>query len=358
MMSFRESVEKSFFSEPLLNIDGRATRSEYCWSLLFFVLCSRLFYVYSDFLVVSEDVWEIVSQIILMIPLMHGVVWCIPQLFCLHVRRFHDIGLSGWLFLCLFVGLDILFCNQVECAYFFLIIPLICLLRSDCDNKYGPRSINKKVIEDDKTGVLNDAILDFETLNEYYDNPISYENTKVESKGFVCRLKSLPKEQRYVIIVYLVWCIVWSLEYGIYYYENSSVDDKIKFMFFEILYIPFVGILLWYMNDILTFINKKQKGFLDFFRRNSTEKKLRKRIAASFEKTVKEVLTDPETREIINDPTLGPILIQGTIVNLYHELKNGKEASMFAYLCLKEGLDYYSILSEEFHKAFNKYLIL
>ena len=97
-------------------------------------------------------------------------------------------------------------------------------------------------------------------------------------------------------------------------------------------------------------------GFLNFFNRESTECKLRNKLATGFDEVVENVLSDPKSKSLLNDPMFGPMLIQSAIGNMYRALKNGNEFSTLSELCIKEGLDYQKILDEELDKALNKYL--
>lgn len=94
----------------------------------------------------------------------------------------------------------------------------------------------------------------------------------------------------------------------------------------------------------------------DFLKNDSTEMKIRRKLASAFDDAVNDVVTSSESKGLIDNPMFGGLLVQGAIGNLYQSLKNGDEASMLSLMCSREGLDYHTILDEECNKALDKYL--
>ena len=75
-MSFIEAV-KSCFSN-YVGFSGRASRSEFWWFMLFYVICA----------VVGGFLGDVAGGIV-------GLILLLPTL-AVQVRRLHDIGKSGW----------------------------------------------------------------------------------------------------------------------------------------------------------------------------------------------------------------------------------------------------------------------
>ncbi|MDE6692315.1 MAG: DUF805 domain-containing protein [Muribaculaceae bacterium] len=89
-VSFKEAVERAIM-QNYCNFDGRASRSEYWWYVLFSTL---LGFAISIVFVWSKTMMDIVSGVA-------GLALLLPGL-GLAVRRLHDIGKSGWwLLICL-----------------------------------------------------------------------------------------------------------------------------------------------------------------------------------------------------------------------------------------------------------------
>ena len=83
-VTFKEAVERAIM-QNYCNFDGRASRSEYWWYVLFTTL---LGFAIGIVFVWSETMMDIVSGVA-------GLALLLPGL-GLAVRRLHDIGKSGW----------------------------------------------------------------------------------------------------------------------------------------------------------------------------------------------------------------------------------------------------------------------
>ena len=83
-VTFKEAVERAIM-QNYCNFDGRASRSEYWWYVLFNTL---LGFAIGIVFVWSETMMDIVSGVA-------GLALLLPGL-GLAVRRLHDIGKSGW----------------------------------------------------------------------------------------------------------------------------------------------------------------------------------------------------------------------------------------------------------------------
>jgi len=85
-MTFQESI-KSCIQKNYANFNGRATRSEYWWFLLFQILA--------------------IFVALLISPALYGFVWLglfVPSL-AVTVRRLHDVNKSGWFYLFVLIPL-------------------------------------------------------------------------------------------------------------------------------------------------------------------------------------------------------------------------------------------------------------
>lgn len=87
----------------------------------------------------------------------------------------------------------------------------------------------------------------------------------------------------------------------------------------------------------------------NFRKKTSVESTLREKIASAFDTSVRNAIKDLGS----NDPFIGGLMVKAAIANLYQELKNSDRMEA---LCSISGLDYQSILEDEFCKALQKYL--
>ena len=129
MMSFSESVRtcmRKFFVTS-----GRASRSEFWWFQLFWYLV-----VFSPISIcfISPDLEEIGFGLI-------GIflVIFIAPIFCVRIRRYHDVGYSGFVILVNFIP-------YIGSIFLFILE----LLPSKPDNKYGPKPFSGKEKQSDK----------------------------------------------------------------------------------------------------------------------------------------------------------------------------------------------------------------
>lgn len=97
------------------------------------------------------------------------------------------------------------------------------------------------------------------------------------------------------------------------------------------------------------FVLIKNFNMFNFEKKTSVESTLRKKIASSFDTSVRDAIKDLGS----NDPLLGGLMVEVAIGNLYQALKNSNEMEA---LCSINGLDYQSILEDECNKALQKYL--
>ena len=110
IISFSNAI-KNFFKN-WANYRGRASRSEYNWSVLFIIISQFIFSIISVvlllFLSISESsnflfyIFLCVNIIFQLFSFLFLVVLIIPSITIL-IRRLHDIGYSGWHYLIYFV---------------------------------------------------------------------------------------------------------------------------------------------------------------------------------------------------------------------------------------------------------------
>jgi uncharacterized membrane protein YhaH (DUF805 family) len=93
MQDFIDSVKLTF--SRYMDFDGRSTRSEYWYFVLFNVLIQIIASGIDDFVLSSE--FGILSGIVGLVLLLPGVA--------VSIRRLHDIGKSGWFLLLVLIPL-------------------------------------------------------------------------------------------------------------------------------------------------------------------------------------------------------------------------------------------------------------
>lgn len=119
-MTFKEAV-KTCLIDKYATFSGRATRSEYWYSVLFGYLVAMLIVIFGMF---NES-----PEVIIVLYSILSLILLIPSL-AVCIRRLHDTGRSGWWYLLVLIpyigaiALLIIFC-----------------LNSDDDNKYGPNPV-------------------------------------------------------------------------------------------------------------------------------------------------------------------------------------------------------------------------
>jgi uncharacterized membrane protein YhaH (DUF805 family) len=107
---------------PWINGKGRARRAEYWWFMLFYVLA-----IFG--LAILDAIWSaaLVGEMTPILTLI-GIVYFAGPAISVAVRRLHDVGLNGWLYLLVVV--------PYLGALFMLVVGLI--PGQDKDNQYGP----------------------------------------------------------------------------------------------------------------------------------------------------------------------------------------------------------------------------
>ena len=120
------------------NLEGRARRREFWWNFLFYEVISIVLSIAISLfglilgIIAGPDAAAIITTITqglsMIVSLIIGIVIMLP----LYVRRFHDIGMSGWIYLACIVGS---FCC---CIGYIVLIVFMCQDSKPEDNQYGP----------------------------------------------------------------------------------------------------------------------------------------------------------------------------------------------------------------------------
>ena len=122
------------------SFEGRARRREYWWNTLYWqlIICAISFAVQALFLALrlvgAEDssVYAILYSVLSCVASIAGFVISIWKLLPITVRRFHDRGLSGWIYLACVVG-------SCCCGIGSIVGLVLCCLDSQPGtNQYGP----------------------------------------------------------------------------------------------------------------------------------------------------------------------------------------------------------------------------
>ena len=132
MASFSEAV-KICMLQKFASIEGRATRSEYWWFLLFTLLTIYVPIILSALIIRTN---EALGSLFIVLGIINFIITAIPSI-CARIRRYHDTGHSGYF----------IFWNLVP--YIGPIISLVVeLSESKPDNEYGPNPHNSTIPQD------------------------------------------------------------------------------------------------------------------------------------------------------------------------------------------------------------------
>ena len=129
MMSFKEAIKVCF--KKYFKISGRATRAEYWWFQLFFN-CFFLLPLFLGIDLLNGTNYETLGSVLIGFSYVILFISIIP-LFCVKIRRYHDIGASGFT----------LFVYLIP-AVGSLIDFILMLLKSTPDNEWGPNPFNEQ----------------------------------------------------------------------------------------------------------------------------------------------------------------------------------------------------------------------
>ena len=146
-MTFIDSVKTCF--KKILDIQGRASRSEYWWFVLFVALVPTIVMFFLFFVVVllgGGNLADSNSFAILILLISFGPA--VVALTTVSVRRLHDLNKSGW-YIAIYYALDLIaiipgisptLSNAllwISTGFFFYLIVIFMFKGSNKKNKYG-----------------------------------------------------------------------------------------------------------------------------------------------------------------------------------------------------------------------------
>ena len=150
MMSFKEAIKVCF--KKYFKISGRATRAEYWWFQLFFY-CFFLLPLFLGIDLLNGSNYESLGSVLIGFSYVILFGSIVPQ-FCVKIRRYHDIGASGFT----------IFVNLIP-AVGSLIDFILMLLKSAPDNEWGPNPFN----EQKETAIESEVVVKQEENKEVID---------------------------------------------------------------------------------------------------------------------------------------------------------------------------------------------
>ncbi|MGO8036635.1 DUF805 domain-containing protein [Rhizobium leguminosarum] len=135
-MGFTEAV-RTVFKEKYATFSGRASRSEYWWSYLFYFLAMIAFVVVVSGVLAASVAGSGSSSLMIAVTVIGGFVVLgtfLPAV-GVQVRRFHDRNISGWWYLALFIVSMIPYIGIIA-GITILVISM--LPGTEGPNKFGP----------------------------------------------------------------------------------------------------------------------------------------------------------------------------------------------------------------------------
>lgn len=137
-MGFTEAV-RTGFKEKYATFSGRASRSEYWWFYLAYVLATIAFLIVVLSIITSATSFDegISSTPFIIIIVVGGLLMIAAFLpaIAIQVRRFHDRNISGWWYLALFIGSMIPYVGFLASI---AILVISVLPGTEGPNKFGP----------------------------------------------------------------------------------------------------------------------------------------------------------------------------------------------------------------------------
>ncbi|MFS2174554.1 DUF805 domain-containing protein [Rhizobium pisi] len=134
-MGFTEAV-RTVFKHKYATFSGRASRSEYWWSYLFYFLVMVVYIVVFGALIGAFSGADGPSSLLVAFLVIGGLLMLAAFLpaITVQVRRFHDRNISGWWYLALFIGSFVPYVGIIP----GIAILVISVLRgTDGPNKFG-----------------------------------------------------------------------------------------------------------------------------------------------------------------------------------------------------------------------------
>lgn len=140
-MGFKEAV-RTCMKEKYVTFSGRASRSEYWWFVLFYILTNIVlaasFFVFGGISLMNTGEFSTLNGIVLVIWAVVILGFILPYL-SVYVRRFHDRDLSGWWVLAVFIlGLI----PYVGMLISIAALVITCLKGTEGENRFGEDPLN------------------------------------------------------------------------------------------------------------------------------------------------------------------------------------------------------------------------
>ncbi|MBY3256336.1 DUF805 domain-containing protein [Rhizobium laguerreae] len=143
-MGFTEAV-RTVLTQKYATFSGRASRSEFWWFQLFYVLVLIALLIVASLAGAFSDIQDDGPSSVLFafgaVGGLFALAMFLPQI-SLQVRRFHDRNISAWYYLALFI------LNMIPAVGFIggLAMLVICVLRgTEGPNKFGPDPLRPEV---------------------------------------------------------------------------------------------------------------------------------------------------------------------------------------------------------------------
>ncbi|NKJ71445.1 DUF805 domain-containing protein [Rhizobium leguminosarum bv. viciae] len=137
-MGFTEAV-RTVLTQKYATFSGRASRSEYWWFQLFYLLVGIALLIAN--VLINGDIFSQQSNTFSVIGGLLSIAVFVPQV-CLQVRRFHDRNISGWWYLGLLLSCIIPFVGIISLPAIFIIN---LLPGTEGPNKFGPDPLRPEI---------------------------------------------------------------------------------------------------------------------------------------------------------------------------------------------------------------------
>ncbi|MBY3050112.1 DUF805 domain-containing protein [Rhizobium laguerreae] len=137
-MGFTEAV-RTVLTQKYATFSGRASRSEYWWFQLFYLLVGIALLIAN--VLINGDIFSRQSNTFSVIGGLLSIAVFVPQV-CLQVRRFHDRNISGWWYLGLLLSCIIPFVGIISLPAIFIIN---LLPGTEGPNKFGADPLRPEV---------------------------------------------------------------------------------------------------------------------------------------------------------------------------------------------------------------------
>ena len=133
MIGFGEAI--GLFYKNYVNFEGRSSRAEYWWSALYQIIIYTALVIAFFLLASVEGFSSTESDVafggVVIAGFLFWVLNFLPGI-AIQVRRFHDLGQTGWLVLVFIIA------NTIIIVTFFVQLIWFAMAGTNGSNKYGP----------------------------------------------------------------------------------------------------------------------------------------------------------------------------------------------------------------------------